>query len=521
MKFHCRSLLFTLLITAVSASANAQTVNTSAGKVVGLAMADGSSIFYGIPYAEAPVGKLRWKPPVARKPWQGVLNATQPPHACVQADFGWNKGFLDKVDEDCLNISIRTPEASSSAKLPVLLYIHGGSNSVGGVGTMDSDGIHRQGVVVVKIQYRLGIFGFLSLEALNKETTYKASGNYALLDQIAALKWVKSNIANFGGDPQNITLTGNSSGALDTVFLTLSPLAKGLFQKAIVQAAAPGLPITLEQNVAIGNALLKRLALPENAQGLAQLRKLASNKILAAAQNLPVPEGVDPSFVWELQILDGYVMSHDYRAAYQQGAGQGIPVIIGSNTQELGADRAPQQGRALIDSAFGRQAQKAMDAYGYKGKQAPAADPLYGSVTTQVMTDMWFRCPAIKLADYMQAADIPVWRYDFGFGTPGSNQPPHHTSEMDYVYRAIPTDAQPNAWPPVQQYWVNFMRNGDPNGSGLVQWQRVDNKGSYLLLQASGISPQQRERGDICNLMYLDSPNPQAPIAAQPEQVQP
>jgi para-nitrobenzyl esterase len=513
-----KTLLRALLMSVIGcASASAQQVEVTGGKVVGMPMADGSSIFYGIPYAAAPAGDLRWKPPAKRAPWSGVLDATKLAPACQQGDTGWNKAFLARMQEDCLTVSIRTPApattaATKQARLPVLVYLHGGSNAYAGVADMAEDALHREGIVVVKLQYRLGAWGFLGLDALRDEDPHRSSGNYALLDQLAALKWVQANIASFGGDAGNVTISGNSAGAMDALLLTLSPLSKGLFQKAILQAAAPGAPRTAEQNEAIGNTLLDRLKLPHGAVGLAQLRKLSTATIDAAAANLPTPEGVDPSFIWEQQILDGHVLKLPYAEAYASGAGSDIRVIIGSNSQELGADRKPDAVPALLAAAFGKQATKV--------KKAAALyrdDAVLGSVPTQLITDMWFRCPAGWLAQRM-ANPTRVWRYEFGFGAPGSGKPPEHTSEMDYVYRARPAKALAAEWPPLQRYWANFIRNGDPNGAGVPHWPAVSRvsaavtpeQAAYLDIAPAGIVARKGLRAAQCKLMYQERDYPQS-----------
>ncbi|MBP1206015.1 para-nitrobenzyl esterase [Duganella sp. 1411] len=503
-----KTLLQAVLITAIGcAGAHAQQVEVDGGKVAGIPMADGSSIFYGIPYAAAPTGELRWKPPAPRAPWSGVLDATKVAPACVQGDTGWNKDFLATMREDCLTVSIRTPApmARGKARLPVLVYIHGGSNAYAGAGDMADDALHREGIVVVKLQYRLGAWGFLGLDALRDENPHGASGNYALLDQLAALKWVRTNIAAFGGDAGNVTITGNSAGALDALLLTMSPLSRGLFNQAILQSAAPGAPRTARQNEAIGNVLLDRLKLPHGAEGLAKLRTLPAATVDAAATNLPTPDGVDPSFIWEQQIVDGHVVPLPYAEAYAKGAGKDIRVIIGSNSQELGADRKPETVPALLAAAF--------------GKQAPAAAALYhddaalGSVPTQLMTDMWFRCPAAWMARRM-ANPARVWRYEFGLGAPGSGKPPEHTSEMEYVYRATPAKALPADWPPLQRYWANFIRNGDPNGAGLPRWPAVGQTSwqtaAYLDFAPTGIEAREGLRAAQCKLMYQERDYPQS-----------
>lgn len=491
----------------------AQEVNLTGGKVAGLAMDDGSMIFYGIPYAASPAGANRWKPPLPRAPWRGVLDARRPAQACVQADAGWNQGFMKGAQEDCLTVSIRTPGLGPRTRLPVLVYVHGGSNAAGGAGSLADDAIHREGIVLVKVQYRLGAFGFLGLDALRDEDPHKSSANYGLLDQIAALKWVQANIAAFGGDPAQVTVSGNSAGATDVLFLTYSPLAQGLFRRAILQSAAPGAPRTASQSEAMGNALLDRLKLPHGAKGLAALRTLPAEAINAAAQNLPTSPGVDLSFTWEQQNVDGYVLPESYARAYAKGAGRGIAILIGSNTQELGADRKPEAGDILVSAAFGALAPAARHLYGYQDGKSPNADPVLGSIPTQVMTDMWFRCPSHWLAQRMLSVTPSVWRYEFGFGAPGTRKPPEHTTEMDYVYHAAPANMGADDWPPVQRYWGNFVRKGNPNGAGLPYWPRVAERNASLSIEPAGIKPVYGARAALCDLMFKERDYPPSAVA--------
>lgn len=504
--------LLAILLVLHLPSAIAQQVAVSDGKVAGLAMPDGSTIFYGIPYAAAPSGERRWKPPAPRRPWAGVLDASKQAPACVQADAGWNGALIKDASEDCLSVAIRTPTLDNKARLPVLVYIHGGSNAAGAPGSLEQDALHREGIVLVNIQYRLGAFGFLGLEALRKEDPHGSSANYGLLDQIAALQWVQANIQAFGGDPARVTISGSSAGATDALFLTYSPLAKGLFQRAIVQSAAPGAPRSAAHSEAMGNELLNRLKLPSGAAGLAALRALPPDQINAAALNLPVSPGVDPSFTWEQLNLDGYVLPHSYAAAHASGVGRDIAIIIGSNTQELGADRKPDTGPAMVQAAFGAKAAAAMTLYGYRDGKAPAADPLLGSVPTQIMTDMWFRCPARWLAHRMRDAGTRVWRYEFGYDAPGSDKPPEHTTEMDYVYHARPTKVPSGGWPPVQRYWANFIRNGDPNGEGLPAWPMVAQRDGSLAITPQGITAVHEGRAELCNLMFQGIDYPQSAV---------
>jgi para-nitrobenzyl esterase len=351
--------------------------------------------------------------------------------------------FTEDATEDCLTVSLRTPSLRPGVRLPVLVYFHGGSNGYGGTGSLVDNGIHREGIVQVSVQYRLGVFGFLGLEALRKEDPHGASGNYALLDQIAALRWVKENIARFGGDPGRVTVTGNSAGGVDVLYLVMSPLARGLFDKAIVQSASPRKSISAAENEAAGAMLLKRLGLPPDAKGLARLRALPPAAVLAASRDWPVSHGGDAGSAWEQQVVDGYVMREPTVAALAGGAGRGMAILIGSNRQEAGAGRKPGAGPAMIRAAFGRHAAEAMPLYGYRSGVAPTADPLLGSVPAQVTTDIVFRCPVNWLVGKLLPNTARIWRYEFGLGAPGSGKPPTHTSEMDYIYKPVPADAAP------------------------------------------------------------------------------
>jgi para-nitrobenzyl esterase len=488
--------------------AAAQQVKLAPGIVEGIGMADGSIIFHAIPYAAAPVGVLRWKPPAPPLPWRGVRKSPRWTPACVQEEEDWNKMFTEDAVEDCLTVSLRTPTLRPDARLPVLVFFHGGSNTQGGTGSLVDNGIHREGIVQLSVQYRLGVFGFLGLEALRREDPHGASGNYALLDQIAALRWVKENIARFGGDPNRVTVAGNSAGALDMLYLSMSPLASGLFDKAILQSAGPRKPIGAAEHEAAGAAFLKRLGLPPGSAGLARLRALPPAAILAASRNWPVSRGGDPGSAWEQQVVDGYVMREPMAQALAHGAGRGIAFLIGSNRQEAGEDRKPGDGPAMIRAAFGRRAAAAMPLYGYRGGAAPAPDPLLGSVPTQVATDVDFRCPAAWVSARLLPNTARVWRYEFGLGPPGSGKPPTHTSEMDYVYKPVPADAAPKDWPPLQRYWANFVRQGDPNGPGLPHWPAVGSHAAYLALDAQGPRAGQGLRTKICSLLYKDRDEP-------------
>jgi para-nitrobenzyl esterase len=257
---------------AVTGGAADATVDITSGTVRGQSLPDGSAIYRAIPYAAPPLGALRWKPPQPVIPWKGVRDAVNAPRPCVQANEGWNAAESSLGSEDCLYLSIHTPKHQAGAKLPVFFWVHGGSNQAGsGYGTADSP-IYKRGIVVVAIEYRLGAFGFLATPQLTAESAHRSSGNYGLLDQIAALKWVRNNVAAFGGDPDNVTIGGQSAGAMDIAQLMRSPLARGLFAKAIQESGPMPPARTLATSETIGGKLMAQLGLAPGE--LAKLRAI-------------------------------------------------------------------------------------------------------------------------------------------------------------------------------------------------------------------------------------------------------
>src|SRR4030095_11614648 len=262
-------------------------VTTRTGKVRGVARRSGGAEFLGIPYAKAPVGKLRWHEPVPMKPWSGVRDATAFGAPCAQAILGdWNRRDSETSQEDCLFLNVITAAWPAKTNLPVMFWIHGGANA-GGTATnpLYKDGtLVNHGVILVTVNYRLGIFGFFAHPGLTSESSHKASGNYALMDQIAALRWVHDNIATFGGDPNNITVFGESAGAQDTSLLMTSPLAHGLFQRAIAQSGSavnPPAP-TLADSEKSGERIASILKAPSGNAAIEYLRGKSTNELLTA-----------------------------------------------------------------------------------------------------------------------------------------------------------------------------------------------------------------------------------------------
>lgn len=508
----------------LAVSAHAAPVRVTGGLIEGKTLPDGSAIYRGIPYAAPPVGALRWKPPQAVVPWSGVRQAVEAPAPCAQLPEGdWNAADAARSGEDCLYLSLHAPRRAPGTKLPVLVWIHGGSNRAGsGYGIADSP-IYQRGIVVVGVEYRLGIFGFLSMPELTASSPRKSSGNYGLLDQIAALKWVRRNIAAFGGDPGKVTIIGQSAGAIDIGQLMVSPLARGLFVRAIQESGSPGLPRTLADNERIGTQLFALNGLSPGRQGLATLRALPTATLLADSTKLRHKDNAFDA-LWIATVADGWVIPRDFHGFYLGWKGAApASLLIGNNTQEFIVDD-PNAALSIIKVAFGPNADRALPLYGFRGSQPPPPDPVLGSAGTQVIGDLAFRCSSNDEARWVMAGGHKVWRYQFGIPRPGSQQV-LHTAELDYVFQGRPAGTSADTWPPVQQYWANFVRTGDPNGGDLPAWRAMQTDDTYMAFTPKGPRPGKALRERICKLLtdgerasWLTSQSaPPPPPGSQPD----
>jgi para-nitrobenzyl esterase len=472
------------------------------GIVHGVELADGGTIFRGIPYAQPPVGELRWKPPAPVIPWQGVRQATISGPPCIQRSYDWNAMDAKNGREDCLYLDVRSPPHAAMARLPVMVWIHGGANRAGsGFGYIDS-AIADRGVVLVTLQHRLGIFGFMSLAALTAESGRGASGNYGLMDQIAVLRWVKENIAQFGGDPNNVTLFGHSAGSQDVGLLMLSPLAQGLFQKAIMESGTTGFglpPRSLAQNEKLGEELQTLMGIPAGPAGLAALRAAPGEALLDATDKLHPPIE-DDSFIWLQAVVDGWVIP-DAPANLLTSMHSAVPLIIGNSAQELSLHGGLKNARHWVEATYGVHAREALALYGVDGPGMRQDDPVLGDVAKQIATDTTFRCPASWVADRVEAAGAPVWRYQLDVDKPGSKEEVHHGSELSFVFDKQPVGVSPAQWPPLQAYWTNFAKTGDPNGEGLAIWPRYGTAANFLEFTPEGPRAGAKLRGPFCRLL--------------------
>jgi para-nitrobenzyl esterase len=443
--------------------------------------------FKGIAYAAPPVGRLRWRPPQPARPWNGVRTADAFGPICPQNYNASDNGVGPPLaSEDCLSLNVWAPDLQGPLK-PVMVWIHGGGfvNGSASAPLYDGAALARQGVVVVTLNYRLGWLGFFAHPAISAEQPAGPLANYGLMDQIAALQWVKRNIAAFGGDPGNVTLFGESAGGMSVNKLMISPAARGLFHKAIVQSglgreSAPRLKATNREGFpsaeAQGQAMAARLGYPKATA--AQLRALPIQKILA--------DGDPYRFSGWGPAIDGQILTADVDDAFQQGLEMRIPYLVGSNSLEF-----PPSSDTTIDWQWGQSRLPA------KTRQAIAK--AYGdeeALRLNLVSDVLFTEPARLLAG-LHAGRAPTWLYRFSMVSPSardrfSGAP--HASERQYVFQTL----EASTWPTgeddravsqlMSAYWVAFAKSGDPNGGGRLNWSLYQSTGG-LLLDFTGDGP--------------------------------
>ena len=482
-------ILFLLLIAQLVATtaSNAQVVQVDGGRIAGKPW-KGSVLFRGIPFAAPPLGALRWRPPAPVRPWKGIRASAEHPPSCIQGDQGWNHSDFLNQSEDCLTLDVRTPRLGG--KLPVLVWIHGGSNRYGGPNDIVLSDVGDQ-VVIVGIRYRLGIFGFLSHPKLTSEQG--ASGNYGLMDQVAALKWVQRNIARFGGDPANVTIAGESAGSEDVSLMLAVPAARPLFQKAIMESGTPGFGLTLRNRTDAERIGRQLDALLGTGGDLVKLRKVSAAALLAADMKLHDPGAPDDSFLWLRTTIDRRVVTADPRQLLAKAPPKAV--IVGSNRFEfgLGGGRAERDG--LIASDFGPNAARARAAYRLDEPDGPP-DPRFGSRDERIATDIIFRCPATHFAQIMVSKGARVWQYEFD-AAPGGNKT-FHAAEIPYAFG----DAELGNGLSLKPYWLNFIRRGDPNGPQLPRWPHVARaRPSVLLVSEQAVTPVDPVHGQVCSLL--------------------
>ena len=513
-------------VAAASAqSPSAPVVTVTGGKVQGGSLAaPGGAVFKGIPYAQPPVGDLRWREPQPVKTWTGIRQTTEYGAPCAQNDSGWNKNSAEKSSEDCLYLNVWAPEWPSKSRKAVMVWLHGGGNTGGsalGAGGIEPpfDGakLASHGVVVVTINYRLGVFGFIGHPELSAESPHHASGTYGIQDQIAALKWVHDNIAQFGGDPGNVTLFGQSAGARDTLLVAASPLSRGLLQKAIAESGTPmsgdrHLP-TSAQVEQVGVVLGQVLNAPPTGT-IKFLRTLPTAQILGIQKELTAQlaqKGLS------LDVgMDGYAIPVYPAEVYRSGKEVPLPMIQGNNGRDNVNERigdpkdSPEQRTAAVKARLDRYyatnpdlLERALKLYGVTGDGSEVSKyPPYGDAAIQLGTDISQRCGAVVMSGW-HSATAPTYEYEFNAGNAAHQ--PYHSAELDFVFGYLRDQAaEPNlvkVSEQMQQYWTNFARTGDPNGPGLPMWPKHNSqKRAYLEFSNEGIAEKSALRDVPCGI---------------------
>jgi para-nitrobenzyl esterase len=427
------------------------TVKLDSGKISG-AEANGITSFKGIPYVAPPVGDLRWRPPHTIAPWGGLRQAKDYGAACPQPpilEHDYHVKF-DNQSEDCLTLNVWTPANAASERHPVLFWIHGGANIAGSGSITDGSALAKLGAVVVTINYRLGPFGFLALPALSKESTRGSSGNYGLLDQVQALLWVHRNIEKFGGDPQSVTIFGESAGGTDIGWLMTSPMAKGLFQRAIIQSGVMFLPADLRR------ATAEQAGAKLFSDTLENLRLRSTESIMKSAGfQTDLVFGSGASYG---PIIDGWVINEDPAKVFAASNQANVPLIVGTNADEgsIFTETLPfktvAQYRSYLAAHFFIAAEMLFKLY-------PAADDTQvHAAATRLVTDTVFLTSARRLARYQAPINAKTFLYHFTHST--GELGAFHGSEIPFVFAADPANPLAKA---MSAAWVRFAAIGDPN----------------------------------------------------------
>ncbi len=494
-----------LAVTQVAGLCASTRVRIDSGMIQGRASADHKiRIFEGIPFAAPPVGQLRWRAPQPVQPWKGVRKTVAFGPRCMQKKVF--KVFLDLVfrdngpSENCLYLNVWTPATSANENLPVMFWIFGGGFEGGSTSEPRQDGenLARKGVVVVSCNYRLGIFGFFSYPALNRESPHHTSGDYGLMDQIAALRWVRDNISAFGGDPHNVTIFGESAGSLSVSVLMASPLARGLFQKAIGESGAffgAGPKMYVTESLAQSEKAGEKFAKSIGATSLAQLRAIPAHKLMKESAKEVAENQFWPN-------IDGYVLPQSVYTIFSEGKQSHVPLLAGWNKDEasfalFSAEKPTAENLVKkIKARFGPDAGEAL-------KLFPHATPAEARRSTEALANDYFIVYGTWkwLQMQNQTGDSPVYRYLFARKPP---EPPgvmtldgkvplvklgaRHSAEIPYVFgnpewRKAP--CQPVDFKisdAMMSYWTNFAKTGNPNGPGLPRWPRYDSKDGYQVM---------------------------------------
>jgi len=481
-----------LLGFAASVHAGSQTVITGQGKVHGKTINDGKvKAFLGLPYAAPPVDDLRWKAPAPPVAWKRLRDATQFAHRCAQWQIWSDYLFLDPgPSEDCLYLNVYAPaNARAASKLPVMVWIHGGGYTAGAGSEprYTNSALVSKGVVLVTINYRLGVFGFLATEELAKENEGHA-GNYGLMDMVAALLWVQQNIAGFGGDAGNVTIFGESAGSFAVSALMAAPAARGLFHKAIGESGAAFSNGLLISTLAERDKRDQEWADSLGVKNLAELRALPTAQLIEAAAKKQVG--------WFSPVIDGRFLPESVPEIYAAGKQAHVPAIIGWNRDEragtLSKGMTAEKWKVFAAEHYGERAEEFLAAFpGKSDEESVQSADAY-------TTDAFIASSAWKWAEAQsQTGGAPVYRYRFDLPATPSKMHPEgkyafHSDELEYVFGTLDV-RRGAAWRPEDRtlseqmvgYWTNFAKTGDPNGKDLPHWPRYDTEKLLIHLDST------------------------------------
>lgn len=481
-------------------NAHAQTMNntivsTVNGKLQGISENDAVIAFKGIPYGQPPVGNLRWKAPLPVKNWDGVIKADHFGPSAMQTNIFGDMVYRSKgTSEDCLYLNVWKPSKKSKRLLPVLVYYYGGGFVAGDGSEPRYDGASMAslGIVTVTVNYRLGVFGFLSHPELSKESGQGSSGNYGLMDQALALKWVHENIAAFGGDPNRITIAGESAGSVSVSALMSSPLSRNYIAGAIgesgsIMGALPALPLQEGEKNGV------EFASYMGAGSIEDLRKISSDTLLQKSLKYG-------PFRFN-RTIDGYFFPKDPKAIFAAGEQSQVPLLAGWNSEESGyravmgnAKPTLDNYRKAVERLYGKDAEKVLKAY------APATDADVEEVSRDLAGDRFISFSTWKWIDMHRKTGKPVYRYLYEKPRPG-NKGAVHSAEIEYAMGNLSTN-KVFKWTEedfavsktIQSYFANFIKKGNPNGKGLPKWKAVGKEGPSPVMFINVESRQDMEK---------------------------
>lgn len=483
-------------------------VRLKSGIVEGGADAAGIKYFKGIPFAAPPVDELRWKAPAPVAAWTGIKKCTEfgpSPMQGSPSPFGpWTEEFLipkEPISEDCLYLNVWTASTSSRSKKPVVVWIYGGGFGSGGTGVPIYDGAATaaKGIVFVSMNYRVGVFGFLAHPELTKESGHNASGNYGLMDQIAALKWVKENIAAFGGDPGNVTIAGQSAGSMSVNCLVASPLAKGLFNKAIAESGAMMVPGSARGNVPLQKA---------EESGASWVGKFG-NASIAAARKLSADEVLKKGGFQAGPIIDGYVLPQAVSKIFADGNANDVVLLTGWNEADgimFGQPKNAADFRKQLVQEFPKDSAAALAFYPASTDEAAA------NSQANISRDRIFGVQNYAWAKWQSEAGKKVYVYRFARKVPATGEyvkyGAFHTGEVPYVYDNLKFSKRPSVVADyalaksMAAYWANFILTGNPNGKGLDEWPNFTAANKSVMFFDAKSTVQQLPDAGALDLIY-------------------